>query len=127
MDASKQSDGVVEIDGVQYIWIDGGLQRLDDVKKSLRVTLRATEAFRKYIDITFQHGSIEEVGINGAGIEDVIEVLIERLRQFNEGEMRCRENSLAITDLESARNWLTMRTISRIQQGVEGYEQAHRS
>lgn len=118
---------LAEVNGETQVRIDGNINSVEDILKSLRVTLRASPAFRQYIDIQFQDGPIEEVGINGAGIEDVIDLLIERLRGFNEGEMRCRENSLAITALEEARNWLTMRTINRIQQGVEGYDKPHRS
>lgn len=120
---------IVKVDGDprQMIWLDGSLIAIEDIHKSLRVTMRAAPAFRKYINITFQNGPIEEVGINGAGIEDVIDLLIERLRGFNEGDMRCRENSLAVTALEEARNWLTLRTINRIQQGVEGYNRPHQS
>lgn len=78
-----------------------------------------------YIDITFQEGPIPEVGVNGAHIEDVIDLLVERLKGFNEGSMRCRENSLAITALEEANLWLLKRTMNRIDQGVEGSMEPH--
>ena len=80
----------------------------------------------QYIDITFQHGPIQEVGVNGAHIEDVIDLLVARLREFNEGPTRCRENSLAITHLEEAKNWLVSRTLKRVEQGVEGYYIPHK-
>ena len=66
-------------------------------------------------------------GINGTTIEDVIEVCITRLRGFQAGPFSSRENALAITDLESARNWLLQRTRTRQAQGVEGKNLAHRS
>jgi len=79
----------------------------------------------QYIDVTWQTGPIPEVGVNGAHIEDVIQVAIDRLRVHNEGPMRCRENSLAITALEEAQNWLVRRTMARVNQGVEGSMEPH--
>jgi hypothetical protein len=79
----------------------------------------------QYIDITFQDGPIKEVGVNGCQIEDVIEVLVERLRGFQSGDYRCRENALAITHLEDAQNWLNRRTSARTKQGVEGRNLVH--
>ncbi len=78
-------------------------------------------------EIKWQLGPVGEVGINGTTIEDVIEVCIKRLDGFNAGEFRCRENSLAITALEEARNWLLQRTRARQEQGVEGVNASHAS
>ena len=80
---------------------------------------------RRYIDIKFQSGPIPIVGVNGCHIEDVIDLLVERLRDFNDGPLRCRENSLAITSLEEAGLWLLKRRINRIAQGVEGTYEPH--
>lgn len=41
--------------------------------------------------------------------------------------MRCRENSLAITALEEANNWLMRRRLNRVAQGVEGTYEPHTS
>ncbi len=73
----------------------------------------------QYIGIIWQEGTVTEVGTNGAQIEDVIEAALDRIRDLN-GRFPCRENSLAITDLESARNWLYQRTHDRQARGVEG-------
>jgi len=54
-------------------------------------------------------------------------VCIDRLRGFQRGPFASRENALAITDLESARNWLLQRTRERQAQGVEGTNQPHAS
>lgn len=73
--------------------------------------------------IDWQHGPIGENARNGAMIEEVIEAVLDRLRFLNETNNRkfsCRENSLAITDLESAQNWLYRRTRAREARGVEG-------
>lgn len=114
-------------DGGELICIDGACYRTDIVQKSLRAVHRDGTLPNEFVDITWQHGPIEEAGVNGAGVEDLIDIAIERLRELNEGAMRCRENSLAITALEEARNWLTLRTMSRIRQFVEGRMLPHES
>ncbi len=76
-------------------------------------------------EIKWQLGPISEVGINGTTVEDVLEVCIARIAGFNEGPFRCRENSLAITAMEEARNWLLQRTRARQEQGVEGTNASH--
>lgn len=92
-----------------------------------KYTPEARAERQQFIDITFQQGPIQEVGVNGAHIEDVIDLLIARLRGFNEGPFRCRENSLAITALEEANLWLLKRTLNRVEQGVEGHNLPHQS
>ena len=56
----------------------------------------------------------------GATIEAVIQTAINRIKELNVAPHSCRENSLAITDLESAQNWLYRRTADRRKRGVEG-------
>lgn len=75
-------------------------------------------------DIQFQHGPIGDNGINGIQNEELIELLIKRLRSLNV-RLSCRENSLAITKLEEALLWLGQRTLIRQVQGVEGTNQPH--
>jgi hypothetical protein len=81
------------------------------------------EGFKMEID--WQDGIIGPEGQNGAFIEDVLEAALQRLRYFNSRPVsRCRENSLAITKIEEAIQWLDWRTRNRVQQGVENtYEQ----
>lgn len=78
-----------------------------------------------HIDIKFQLGPLREVGHNGTTIESVIDVLTQRLEAFQAGPFRCRENALAITNLEQARLWLQERTRKREAAGVEGTNQQH--
>lgn len=82
---------------------------------------------KQYINIKWQEGPVKVVGRNGAQIEDVIDLLVERLQKFQEGELACRENELAITKLQEARLWLNERTRKRLEQKVEGTYQAHQS
>ena len=74
--------------------------------------------------IHFQHGPVKENGYNGIQNEDVIELLLLRMKALNERQP-CRENSLAITKLEEALLWLQRRTALRQTQGVEGTEAKH--
>ncbi len=80
-----------------------------------------------FLKIQFQFGPIQENGVNGVGIEDVIDLLTKRLEGFQQGPFRCRENALAITKLEEARLWLDERTRKRQAQGVEGVNKSHES
>ena len=56
----------------------------------------------------------------GTTIEEVIQVAIDRIRELNVAPLNCRENSLAVTHLEEAQNWLHRRTLDRQKRGVEG-------
>ena len=78
-----------------------------------------------YINIKFQEGPIAGVGVNGVQIEDVIDVLVDRLKDFQKGTYDCRENSLAITKLEEAKLWLNERTRVRVEKGIEGFNVGH--
>jgi hypothetical protein len=88
------------------------------------------------IDIRWQDGPLGRgagrVEPNGAFVEDVIGVVLDRLRfyqgedKYAEGEgegagrFRCRENAIAITKLEEALHWLQHRTAARETREVEG-------
>ena len=73
-----------------------------------------------YASVSFQNGSIKEAGVNGCHNEDLIVIVVDRLRDFQSGDFSCRENALAITKLEEALHWLNHRTAARIARGVEG-------
>jgi hypothetical protein len=57
---------------------------------------------------------------NGAFVETVLKICVERLEFYNNTKFRCRENSLAITKIEEAIHWLNHRTAMREARGVEG-------
>jgi len=78
-----------------------------------------TEACR----IRFQNGSLKDVGTNGITDEALLAIVLDRLRSFNEGRFRCRQNSLAITHLEEALHWLEARSKERSRRGVFGERQ----
>lgn len=73
--------------------------------------------------VKFQKGPVKENGVNGCHQEDLIAIVIDRLRSFQAGPFSCRENALALTKLEEALHWLNARTQDRIAQGVEGTNQ----
>ena len=74
--------------------------------------------------LQFQHGPVQDNGINGIQNEEVLELEILRLKALNE-RFPCRENSIAITHIETALLWLRERTRVRQAQGVEGVNVAH--
>lgn len=71
------------------------------------------------VDLRFQHGPIKEVGVNGITNEALLAVVLHRLRTLNH-QFPCRENALAITNIEQGLMWLEQRTKNRITRGVEG-------
>lgn len=74
----------------------------------------------EYATILFQHGPINEVGVNGITHEVLLAIVTDRLRSFQAGPFVCRENALALTKLEEAMHWLQQRTLRRMRAGVEG-------
>lgn len=77
----------------------------------------------KTLAIGFQDGPIREVGQNGVTQEALLAVVIDRLRSFQNGPFRCRENAIALTHCEDALMWLQRRTRDRLQRAVEGTNQ----
>ena len=79
------------------------------------------------VDVRWQDGPLgtgeSRKEPNGAFVEEVIQIAIDRLTFFNESKFRSRENSLAITKLEEALHWLNARTSRREQSGIEGTHQ----
>ncbi len=75
------------------------------------------------LTVLFQNGPIKESGVNGITQEVLLAVVIDRLRSFQEGPFRCRENAIALTHVEKALMWLQRRTVARIKRGVEGTHQ----
>jgi hypothetical protein len=73
--------------------------------------------------LTFQNGPLLEVGTNGITHEALLAVVIDRLRGFQSGEYKCRENAIALTHIEEALLWLQKRTRDRALRGVEGTHQ----
>ena len=73
--------------------------------------------------VDFQEGPCKEKGVNGCGNEDLLNIVINNLKSFNETPYACRENSLAITCIEEALLWLRKRTMGREKRGIDGTSQ----
>lgn len=61
------------------------------------------------VDIQFQQGPVKEVGVNGLTNEALLAILIHRTNYLNSG-LPCRENAIAITNMEQALMWFEKRT-----------------
>lgn len=72
------------------------------------------------VRLFFQNGPIPEFGLNGVTQEALLTIVIDRLRSFQDGPFRCRENAIALTHCEEALMWLQKRTRDRIKRNVEG-------
>jgi len=81
-----------------------------------------------WIYIKFQAGPVKEVGgVNGVGITDVANVLIDRLKGYQNGPFRCDENAEAMAAFQKGVQILLNRTKKRKEQGVEGENKPHTS
>ncbi|HXG86113.1 MAG TPA: hypothetical protein VNI84_18985 [Pyrinomonadaceae bacterium] len=74
----------------------------------------------EHCKLNFQNGGLKEVGANGITDQSLIAVVMDRIRGFNDGPFRCRENSMVITKLEEAMMWMEKRSNDRARRGVEG-------
>lgn len=71
--------------------------------------------------VQFQKGPRNEPGSTPGVVEAVLlAILIDRMRGFNAGEYRCRENALVQTKCEEALHWLRHRTDDRARRKVLG-------
>ena len=73
--------------------------------------------------LSFIEKSLDERGqfvtvVNGTTNEEVLKVLIDRIRFLN-AKGPCRQNSIVLTKLEEALMWLNNRTEERVARGVE--------
>jgi hypothetical protein len=72
------------------------------------------------LEIHFQDGAINEVGVNGVTQEVLLAVVIDRLRSFQAGPFACKENADALLHAMEALDALKSRTKARMARGVEG-------
>lgn len=70
-------------------------------------------------EIGFQMGPVQVNGVNGLTNESLLAILIHRTKYINK-QFPCRENSIAITNMEQALMWFEKRTADRVDRGVEG-------
>lgn len=70
--------------------------------------------------VSFQNGLVKENGVNGITNEALLSIVIDRLRGFQSSKFACRENAIALTNIQQALLWLQKRTRERLERGVEG-------
>jgi len=80
-----------------------------------------------YIKIQFQTGAPSDEGINGCRVEEIIEVLVDKLLEFQARSLSCPENDTALYHLGLAKDALAQRRRHREQQGVLGTVAEHKS
>lgn len=79
-----------------------------------------TKGDNRVAHIKFQRGPINEVGVNGCSIEDLLTIVIDRLSDFQDGEFKCKENEDALLFSAKSLKCLEDRTANRIKRNVEG-------
>ena len=71
--------------------------------------------------IQFQNGARKtNDSVHGVIDTDLLEIVRDRLINFQRGEFACRENSKAISHIEEALMWLNRRVEDRIDRNVLG-------
>lgn len=69
--------------------------------------------------VEFQRGGVADNGVNGMTNEALLAILIHRTK-FLDSKFPCEENKRAIVNMEEALAHLNVRTLRRIDRGVEG-------
>jgi hypothetical protein len=71
--------------------------------------------------IKFQKGAPQEIDSQAGVIDsDLLEIVRDRLKLFQEGEFECTENAMALVNIETAIMWLNRRVEDRIKRDVIG-------
>lgn len=77
--------------------------------------------YEEYCEIQFQNGARkEENSIHGVLDTDLLEIVRDRLKGFQEGQFATRENAIALTHIEEALMWMNRRVEDRIERNVLG-------
>ncbi len=72
--------------------------------------------------IKLQNGNFAEFGHNGIFTEHLLVIAKDCLERFNTSKYACRENSIAINNINTALRWLNKRATERVKRGVYGTE-----
>lgn len=71
------------------------------------------------IEIAFQHDPRNDPeSISGVLDTDLLEIVRDRLKGFQQGEFATRENAIALTHIEEALLWMNKRVEDRIERNV---------
>ncbi len=110
----KYPDKFNESGAMDYKWFEA------DIRPNSFIYVRHD---KNSISFTMQNQPIQECGVNGCQVDELIgaaKVILEGLNK----KFPCRQNALAITKLEEAMHWLTDRRNDREKRNVEGKSQA---
>lgn len=73
------------------------------------------------LTVSFQKGPRKDPDArHGVVDQDLLEIVRDRLKAFQEGPYATRENALALTHIEEALLWMNKRTEDRIERNVLG-------
>lgn len=97
----------------------------ENMEKFRHIDGSEAEINTEFIHIVFQHGPPAENGINGCRIEDVIDLIVKKLLDFQGRDLSCEENATALYHLDLAREALLLRRRRRDQQQVIGSPKKH--
>lgn len=75
--------------------------------------------------ILMQNGVIPQVGRNGVTLEELLTVCKDVLESYQAGPFECKENQVALNNVNSAISVLQSRTKRRINEGTEGTYQGN--
>ena len=81
---------------------------------------QAPETVADETTLKFQHGPVQEAGVNGITDQALIAIILDRWRAFQKSKWANRETAVSITKLEEALMWQHKRTIDRLARKVEG-------
>ena len=73
---------------------------------------------KEFIRVVFQSGLPKDVGINGCRVEDVLQLALDRLEEYQNGPLACEENEQAMQGLAFSIRALEERIRRRQEQGV---------
>jgi len=78
------------------------------------------ESYRMHL--SFQQGHMDEE-INGILGDQLLAVVADRLKSFQDGPFACEENYHMLENIKSAMHWIECRQESRRRRGVQGEQQ----
>ena len=90
-------------------------------RHSYKIAMKRADEEAMALWIRFQEGPrFDPESITGVCDQDLLEIVRDRLRGFQSGELATRETAIALSRVEEALLWLNKRIEDRIARGVLG-------